>query len=146
MGTVRVKNAIARGFYPSPVVRDITGASFRNLQWWAKNKIVSPPIENHLRLYNDVEVVEVMFMKELRRRRVALSNVTKVLRCSRRQHLDVRLKQAMKDGRSLYLVTDGEKSSFLADRAEALEILIEQKKKMFVICVRDYAEKLRSLR
>ena len=58
--------------YTSADVARIARVSLRQLQWWDERRVVSPAQDNHKRLYQPDQVIEVSVIAELRRKGFSL--------------------------------------------------------------------------
>jgi DNA-binding transcriptional MerR regulator len=58
--------------YTSAEVARIARVSLRQLQWWDERRVVSPARNNHKRLYEPDQVIEVSVIAELRRKGFSL--------------------------------------------------------------------------
>ncbi|MBZ5624287.1 MAG: MerR family transcriptional regulator [Acidobacteriia bacterium] len=130
-----------RVFLSGDVVR-MAGVSQRQLQWWDERRLVSPPIENHRRVYTSEQVLEILAVAALRRKGLSLKKIRKVLRLLRRE--------LGQPGRALvaksksYLVTDGN-SVFVDDQPEAvLNRMAEAKHPTYLVCLTDLMTRITS--
>jgi DNA-binding transcriptional MerR regulator len=55
------------------------------MQWWDERKLVSPRIKDHRRVYIPEQVLEILTVAALRRKRLSLQRIRKVLRLLRRE-------------------------------------------------------------
>jgi DNA-binding transcriptional MerR regulator len=73
--------------YSSREVAQLTGLSARQLQWWDKRKLFPPTVPSHKteaggfteRRYTPVELLELMVLADLRRKRFSVAQIRKLL-------------------------------------------------------------------
>jgi DNA-binding transcriptional MerR regulator len=127
--------------YTSADVARIAGVSLRQLQWWDERKVVSPSQDNHKRLYQPNQVIEVSVIAELRRKGFSLQNIRRVLRFLEKE-LRKRLSEVLAPDSEIHLLTDG-KSIYLEDAPERIiDLLKNARQPMFLVCVTDQARRL----
>ena len=104
--------------YTSADVARIARVSLRQLQWWDERGVVSPGQDNHKRLYQPNQVIEVSVIAELRRKGFSLQNIRRVLRFLEKE-LRTRLSEVLAPDSEIHLLTDG-KSIYLEDAPERI--------------------------
>jgi DNA-binding transcriptional MerR regulator len=128
--------------YGSREVAQLTGLSARQLQWWAQRKLFPPAVESHKteaggfteRRYTPIELLELMVLADLRRKRFTVSQIRKLLNVLKTR-FHTRLYEAIEgggpvtlfiDGGNIYARTDaGELFNLLDDAAQPLLMLGE---------------------
>ena len=127
--------------YTSADVARIARVSLRQLQWWDERRVVSPDQDNHKRLYQPNQVIEVSVIAELRRKGFSLQNIRRVLRFLERE-LQKRLSEVLAPDSEIHLLTDG-KSIYLEEAPErVIDLLKGARQPMFLVCVTDHARRL----
>jgi DNA-binding transcriptional MerR regulator len=127
--------------YTRADVARIARVSRRQLQWWDERGVVSPGQDNHKRLYQPNQVIEVSVIAELRRKGFSLQNIRRVLRFLE-EELRTRLSEVMAPDSEIHLLTDG-KSIYLEDAPERIiDLLKDARQPMFLVCVTDQARRL----
>src|ERR1039457_4714472 len=109
--------------YTSAEVARIARVSLRQLQWWDERRVVSPDQDNHKRLYQPNQVIEVSVIAELRRKGFSLQNIRRVLRFLEKE-LRKRLSEVLAPDSEIHLLTDG-KSIYLEDAPERIIDLLK---------------------
>src|ERR1019366_3018029 len=109
--------------YTSAEVARIARVSLRQLQWWDERRVVSPDQDNHKRLYQPNQVIEVSVIAELRRKGFSLQNIRRVLRFLEKE-LRKRLSEVVAPDSEIHLLTDG-KSIYLEDAPERIIDLLK---------------------
>lgn len=100
--------------YSSREVAALTGLSARQLQWWHARRIFVPSIPPHKtdaggyteRRYTPVELLELMVLADLRRRRFSMAMIRRLLDVLHAQ-FKVRLFEAIEGGGPLTLFIEG---------------------------------------
>lgn len=113
-------------FYSSREVAALTGLSARQLQWWHARRVFVPSIAPHRtdaggyteRRYTPVELLELMVLADLRRRRFSVSTLRRLLE-TLRTRFNVRLFEAIEGGGPITLFIEGQQ---IYARTEAGEI------------------------
>ena len=127
--------------YTSAEVARIARVSLRQLQWWDERRVVSPDQDNHKRLYQPNQVIEVSVIAELRRKGFSLQTIRRVLRFLEKE-LRKRLSEVLAPDSEIHLLTDG-KSIYLEDGPErVIDLLKDARQPMFLVCVTDQARRL----
>jgi DNA-binding transcriptional MerR regulator len=105
------------------------------------NGVVSPAQDNHKRLYQPNQVIEVSVIAELRRKGFSLQNIRRVLRFLERE-LRKRLSEVLAPDSEIHLLTDG-KSIYMEETPERIiDLLKDARQPMFLVCVTDQARRL----
>jgi DNA-binding transcriptional MerR regulator len=76
------------------------------MQWWDERKLVSPRIKDHRRVYIPEQVLEILTVAALRRKRLSLQRIWKVLRLLRRE-LGRQWSSLLAGKSKVYVITDG---------------------------------------
>lgn len=136
------RSALGERVFLSADVARLAGVSLRQLQWLDERKLVSPPIEDHRRVYTGEQVLEILTVAALRRKGLSLKKIRKVLRLLRRE--------LGQQGRILvaksnsYLVTDGN-SLFVDDQPEGvLDRIADSKHATYLVCLTDLMKRITS--
>jgi len=135
------KSALGERVFLSRDVARLAGVSLRQLQWWDERKVVSARIENQRRVYTAEQVLEILTVAALRRKKLSLQKLRRVLRLLRRelghQGSDVRAGKS-----KLYLLTDGN-STFVDDQPEdILNRLADATKPMYLVSLSDQLSRI----
>lgn len=100
--------------YSAREVAALTGLSARQLQWWHARKLFVPSVPPHRttaggfteRRYTPVELLELMVLADLRRRKFSLASIRRLLDILRTR-FKVRLFEAIEGGGPITLFIDG---------------------------------------
>lgn len=100
--------------YSSREVAQLTGLSARQLQWWAQRKLFPPHVESHKteaggfteRRYTPIELLELMVLADLRRKRFTVAQIRKLLNVLKTR-FQTRLYEAIEGGGPVTLFIDG---------------------------------------
>ena len=124
-----------RVFFSVDVSR-LAGVSQRQLQWWDERKVVSPRKEDHRRVYEPQQVLEILTVAALRHKGLSLQKVRRVLRAMRREMSRRQPLTHSSPGQpELYVLTDG-RSILVEERPERiLKCLTEARNGMYLICI-----------
>ena len=134
------KSALGERVFLSGDVSRMAGVSLRQLQWWDERKLVSPPIEDHRRVYTTGQVLEILAVAALRYKGLSLKKIRKVLRLLRRE-LGQQGGIPVAKSRS-YLVTDGN-SVFVDDQPEGvLNRIADAKHATYLVCLSDLMKRI----
>jgi DNA-binding transcriptional MerR regulator len=114
------------------------------MQWWDERKLVSPRIKDHRRVYITEQVLEILTVAALRRKRLSLQRIRKVLRLLRRELAQQR--SPLLAGKSkVYMITDGN-SVVVDDHPDAvLNLIAEAKHPMYLVCLTDQMSRITSM-
>jgi DNA-binding transcriptional MerR regulator len=135
------QGALGERIFLSADVARLAGVSLRQLQWWDERKLVSPRQDNHRRIYAPDQVLEILTVASLRRKRLSLQRIRRVLRLLRRG-LGVRSNWSTKS--RLYLITDGS-SVFIEDQPEVvLTRLADATKPQYMVSLSDQMKRIAS--
>jgi DNA-binding transcriptional MerR regulator len=101
--------------YSSREVAQLTGLTARQLQWWAKRDLFPPAIPSKKtdaggfteRRYTPVELLELMVLADLRRKRFTVARIRRLLQVLR-SRFKTRLYDAIEGGGPVTLYIDGE--------------------------------------
>jgi len=127
--------------YASAEVARIARVSLRQLQWWDERRVVSPGQDNHKRLYQPDQAIEVSVIAELRRKGFSLQTIRRVLRFLEKG-LRKRLSEVLALDSEIHLLTDG-KSIYLEDAPERIiDLPKDARQPMFLVRVTDQARRL----
>jgi len=123
-------------------VVELTGITARQLQWWDERRIVIPEREGRNRVYSAEDLVDILVIEELRRRRISLQQVRRVLRLL---HMEVhaRLADLVQDGGELHLLLDGKHIYLESDSDEVVDLMRNAKQPMLLVCLTDAVKRLR---
>ncbi len=129
--------------FSSADVARLAGVSLRQLQWWDERKLVSPRQDNHRRIYAPEQVLEILTVASLRRKRLSLQRIRRVLRLLRR---GLGLHSNWSTKSRLYLITDGN-SIFIEDQPEVvLNRLADATKPLYMVSLSDQMQRITSER
>ena len=100
--------------YSAREVAALTGLSARQLQWWHARKLFVPSVAPHKteaggfteRRYTPVELLELMVLADLRRRKFSLASIRRLLEVLK-SRFKVRLFEAIEGGGPITLFIDG---------------------------------------
>ncbi|MGA2771039.1 MAG: MerR family transcriptional regulator [Bryobacteraceae bacterium] len=127
--------------YASAEVARIARVSLRQLQWREERRVVSPGQDNHKRLYQPDQAIEVSVIAELRRKGFSLQTIRRVLRFLEKG-LRKRLSEVLALDSEIHLLTDG-KSIYLEDAPERIiDLPKDARQPMFLVRVTDQARRL----
>lgn len=121
----------------------LTGTTARQLQWWDEKRVVVPAREGRKRVYTGADLIEILTIEELRRRRISLLQVRRILR-----HLRVELQSRLSDlveGRhDHHLLLDGRKVYLETDTNQIIDLIRKTHQPVFLICLSDVVRRLRA--
>jgi DNA-binding transcriptional MerR regulator len=114
----------------------LTGASFRQLQWWDEQSIVTPRHDGHRRIYGAADVMRVLLVTALRRRGLALNRM--------RQLLKPALLNRLGDDSTgeQFLVGNRKTIQLIPSRGEVIDLLKQARIPLFVLSVPDVLKPL----
>lgn len=100
--------------YSSREVAQLTGLTARQLQWWAQRKLFMPTVPSHKteaggfteRRYTPIELLELMVLADLRRKRFTVAQIRKLLNVLK-SRFQTRLYEAIEGGGPVTLFIDG---------------------------------------
>jgi DNA-binding transcriptional MerR regulator len=128
-------------FSTSEVV-ELTGATARQLQWWDERRIVIPARQGRNRLYSATDLVDILVIEQLRRRRISLVQVRRVLRFLRTE-LHARLADLVRGAHEFHLLLDGKRIYLETDSKQIVDLLRNAKQPMLLVCISDAIKPLR---
>lgn len=123
-------------------VLGLTGVSARQLQWWDEKRIVVPAREGRNRIYSTADLVEILVIEELRRRRISLQQVRRVLRFLRSE-VHARLADMVQDSRDHHLLLDGKHVYLESDSRQIIDLMRNTNQPMLLICLTDTMKRLK---
>ena len=127
--------------FTSSQVRERTGLTARQLQWWDEQGIVVPARQGHRRLYSAKDLAELAILCDLRRRGFSLQRIRKMLALLRHE-FGHRLGDLLARGPGLHLLTDGE-SVFLCDSERGvIDLLRDTQQPLLAICIAPVLERV----
>ena len=117
--------------YSSREVASLTGLTARQLQWWHARRLFVPSIPPQKtdaggyteRRYTPVELLELMVLADLRRRKFSIATIRRLL-AALRSRFKVRLYEAIEGGGPVTLFIDG-KQIFARTNAGEIYNLLE---------------------
>ena len=104
--------------YSSREVAQLTGLTARQLQWWAQRKLFPPTVPSHKteaggfteRRYTPIELLELMVLADLRRKRFTVAQIRKLLNVLKTR-FQTRLYEAIEGGGPVTLYIDASSGS-----------------------------------
>jgi DNA-binding transcriptional MerR regulator len=127
--------------FTSSQVRERTGLTARQLQWWDEQGIVAPARQGHRRLYSAKDLAELAILCDLRRRGFSLQRIRKMMALLRHE-FGHRLGDLLARGPGLHLLTDGE-SVFLRDSERGvIDLLRDTQQPLLAICIGPVLERV----
>jgi DNA-binding transcriptional MerR regulator len=132
------------GVFTSRDVSRIAQISPRQLQWWDERKLISPRQEAHRRVYLPEEVIEIMVVAELRRKRLPLQKIRRVVRFLRREMAARSKKHQSNTADGLYLLTDGKSIQLESVPQRIVDVLKHARQPMWLVSVNDQVQRLAS--
>ena len=128
-------------FSTSEVV-ELTGVTARQLQWWDERRIVVPARQARKRLYSATDLVDILVIEQLRRRRISLAQVRRVLRFLRTE-LHARLADLVTGAHEFHLLLDGRRVYLETDSKQIVDLLRNARQPMLLVCLTDAIKPLR---
>ncbi len=128
-------------FSTSEVV-ELTGVTARQLQWWDERRIVVPARQGRNRLYSATDLVDILVIEQLRRRRISLAQVRRVLRFLRIE-LHARLADLVTGVHEFHILLDGKHVYLETDSKQIVDLLRNSKQPMLLVCLTDAVKPLR---
>ncbi|HZU11092.1 MAG TPA: MerR family transcriptional regulator [Pseudacidobacterium sp.] len=123
-------------------VLDLTGVTARQLQWWDEKGVVVPKREGRNRIYSPEDLVEIIVIEELRRRRISLQQVRRVLRFLRKE-VHARLADIVQGREEHHLLLDDRHVYFESDSQQIIDLMRNTKQPMLLICLTDAMRRLK---
>jgi len=116
--------------YSSREVAQLTGLTARQLQWWAQRKLFSPTVPSHKteaggfteRRYTPIELLELMVLADLRRKRFTVAQIRKLLNVLKTR-FQTRLYEAIEGGGPVTLLIDGQNIYARTESGELFNVL-----------------------
>lgn len=122
-------------------VLELTGVTARQLQWWDEKRIVVPGREGRNRIYSAADLVEILVIEELRRRRISLQQVRRVLRFLRRE-VHARLADLVQGKEEHHLLLDGKHVYLKSDSRQIVDLMRNTNQPMLLICLTETVRRL----
>jgi DNA-binding transcriptional MerR regulator len=123
-------------------VLDLTGVTARQLQWWDEKGVVVPKREGRNRIYSPEDLVEIIVIEELRRRRISLQQVRRVLRFLRKE-VHARLADMVQGREEHHLLLDDRHVYLESDSQQIIDLMRNTKQPMLLICLTDAMRRLK---
>jgi DNA-binding transcriptional MerR regulator len=123
-------------------VVELTGVTARQLQWWDERRIVVPARQGRNRLYSATDLVDILVIEQLRRRRISLVQVRRVLRFLRTE-LHARLADLVTGAHEFHLLLDGKRIYLETDSKQIVDLLRNASQPMLLVCLTDAVKSLR---
>ena len=116
--------------YSAREVAALTGLSARQLQWWHARKLFVPSVSPQKttaggfteRRYTPVELLELMVLADLRRRKFTLASIRRLLEVLKTR-FNVRLFEAIEGGGPITLLIDGNQIFARTERGDIYNLL-----------------------
>lgn len=116
--------------YSSREVAQLTGLTARQLQWWAQRKLFMPTVPSHKteaggfteRRYTPIELLELMVLADLRRKRFTVAKIRKLLNVLKGR-FQTRLYEAIEGGGPVTLFIDGDNIYARTEGGELFNVL-----------------------
>jgi DNA-binding transcriptional MerR regulator len=125
------------------------GVSPRQLQWWDERGVVRPLHVRHNRVYEYLNALDVLFVSELRTRKMSLQMIRGFLKTFRSGVLryastELELRDRADHREILLLLSaDGRNMQFMREGAELLGVLRASNKAYHVISITDLLERIK---
>ena len=126
--------------YSSREVAALTGLTARQLQWWHARRFFVPSIPPHRtdaggyteRRYTPVELLELMVLADLRRRRFSMSSIRRLLHALRAQ-FKVRLYEAIEGGGPVTLFIEGKQIYARTESGDIYNVLANPRQPLLMV-------------
>jgi DNA-binding transcriptional MerR regulator len=126
--------------YSSREVAALTGLSARQLQWWHARRFFVPSIAPQRtqaggyteRRYTPVELLELMVLADLRRKRFSIASIRQLLQ-SLRTHFKVRLYEAIEGGGPVTLFIEGKQIYARTESGEIYNVLQNPRQPLLMV-------------
>ena len=126
--------------YSSREVAALTGLSARQLQWWHARRFFVPSVAPHRteaggyteRRYTPVELLELMVLADLRRRRFSIASIRRLLQALR-THFKVRLYEAIEGGGPVMLFIEGKQIYARTESGEIYNVLQNPRQPLLMV-------------
>ena len=137
------RSASVSWLFLSADVARMADVSLRQMQWWDERKLVSPRIKDHRRVYITEQVLEILTVAALRRKRLSLQIIRKVLRLLRRE-LAQQPSPVLAGKSKVYLITDGNSVVVDDEPDGVLNRIAEAKHPMYLVSLTDQMSRITS--
>uniref|UniRef100_A0A372IKC4 MerR family transcriptional regulator n=2 Tax=Paracidobacterium acidisoli TaxID=2303751 RepID=A0A372IKC4_9BACT len=134
--------AMTESGFSSSEVTALTGITARQLQWWDERRIVVPARKGRLRVYSAEDLIDILVIEELRRRRISLQQVRRVLRFLAKE-IHARFADLVQDGRDHHLLLDGRRIYLRSESDQVVDLMRSVKQPMLLVCLTDAVRRLR---
>jgi DNA-binding transcriptional MerR regulator len=134
--------SLPKDSFSTSEVIELTGVTARQLQWWDERRIVVPARQGRNRLYSATDLVDILVIEQLRRRRISLAQVRRVLRFLRTE-LHARLADLVTGTHEFHLLLDGKRVYLETDSKQIIDLLRNAKQPMLLVCLTDAVKPLR---
>jgi DNA-binding transcriptional MerR regulator len=126
--------------YSAREVAALTGLSARQLQWWHARKLFVPSVAPHKteaggfteRRYTPVELLELMVLADLRRRKFSLASIRRLLEVLK-SRFKVRLFEAIEGGGPITLFIDGTEIFARTESGEIYNVLENPRQPLLMV-------------
>ena len=126
--------------YSAREVAALTGLSARQLQWWHARKLFVPSVAPHKtsaggfteRRYTPVELLELMVLADLRRRKFTLASIRRLLDVLKAR-FKVRLFEAIEGGGPITLFIDGTQIFARTEGGEIYNLLENPRQRLLMV-------------
>lgn len=122
-------------------VVELTGVTARQLQWWDERRIVVPARLGRNRVYSATDLIDILVIEQLRRRRVSLAQIRRALRFLRTE-LHARLADLVSGVRELHLLLDGKRVYLETESKQIVDLLRNARQPMLLVCLTDAVKPL----
>ena len=123
-------------------VVELTGVTARQLQWWDERRIVVPARLGRNRVYSATDLIDILVIEQLRRRRVSLAQIRRALRFLRTE-LHARLADLVSGVREFHLLLDGKRVYLETESKQIVDLLRNARQPMLLVCLTDAVKPLR---
>ena len=123
-------------------VVELTGVTARQLQWWDERRIVVPARLGRNRVYSATDLIDILVIEQLRRRRVSLAQIRRALRFLRME-LHARLADLVSGVREFHLLLDGKRVYLETESKQIVDLLRNARQPMLLVCLTDAVRPLR---
>lgn len=123
-------------------VVELTGVTARQLQWWDERRIVVPARLGRNRVYSATDLIDILVIEQLRRRRVSLAQIRRALRFLRTE-LHARLADLVSGAREFHLLLDGKRVYLETESKQIVDLLRNARQPMLLVCLTDAVRPLR---
>ncbi|HEY1730355.1 MAG TPA: MerR family transcriptional regulator [Terriglobales bacterium] len=120
---------------------ELAGVTARQLQWWDERRIVVPARQGRNRLYSATDLLDILVIEQLRRRRISLVQVRRVLRFLRTE-LHARLADLVTGTHEFHLLLDGRRIYLETESKQIVDLLRNARQPMLLVCLTDAVKPL----